>query len=202
MSIEFHDGFEYGGYLDRKTDNIFMGDSYRFQEAYSGDQSLLSRLDAKCYDYPLEAFEWEQILSSTSANNPLPGDLHRYKCMTYRINSNIIGYYVYDGLQSDEPYLQLLRFGVHPDHRQKGLGTMIMDNAKMKASSMGLKDVEIMIPEYWLDPDENRGIISFVDTTGMVPVDHIRDFYLHYGRTYDAIKYRTGGRRKPELVSV
>lgn len=203
MHDEFFDGYthdNFGPYHPFSFEENTMG-SYRFQEAYTSDQSALCRLDAKCYDYPLESSEWQQILSSAPQNNPLPGNLHRYKCMTYRIDSKIVGYYVYDSLVEDHPHLKLLRLGVHPDYRQQGFGTMLLDNAIAKSRSMGLDQCDISIPEYWLDPEENRGIIDFVSTAGLIPVGHHRDAYYHYGKDYDAITYRTGGQRT-EIISV
>jgi GNAT superfamily N-acetyltransferase len=95
----------------------------------------------------------------------------------------------------------LHRVGVHPDHRNKGIGSLLIDNAKTFCKSLGLFQVEVLVPEYWLDPSENRGVIPFVENNKMTPVDHKRDYYFHYGKLYDAILYRTTNHR-PGVVAV
>jgi len=175
-----------------------FGDSnmnYRWQEATSSDKSNLFRLDCKCYDYPIEVEDWAKILStSPSINDQMTG----FKCNTYRVNSTIVGYYVYWAKPSEVDTLRLLRLGVHPDYRTQGIGTMLIDNAKAKADSFGMMEVDILIPEYYLDPDEDRGINQFVDTAGLMVIEHQQEAFYHYGRSYDGILYRTGGRRKFE----
>jgi len=189
---------------DEFTSESYIGpvmSSYRFQEATGSELKALHRLDVKCYDYPLSAGEWQEILSTAPQVSPNDGSVAHYKCQTYRINNTIIGFYVYDNRAGETEYMRLLRFGIHPEYRQQGIGSLLMDNAIAKAKSLGLHEAEVMIPEYWLDPDEDRGIIKFVETSGMAPVEHVRDFYFHYGSKYDGILYRTGGRRKVDFAS-
>lgn len=173
----------------------------RFQDASQRDKQALMKLDLKCYDYSMSDEEWTQILSSAPANNPIPNSLADYQCATYRIDGKIVGYYIFDNKPDEGEHLELLRLGVHPEYRQRGYGTLLIDNARTKANSQGLREIEIVIPEYWLDPQEERGIIQFVDTAGLTPEDHKRDLYYHYGKQYDGILYRSGGRRKPDFVS-
>jgi len=122
--------------------------------------------------------------------------------MTYRVDNEIVGFYVYNNKPSELDFMPLSRLCVHPDHRTRGYGTILLDNAIIRARQFGMDEVRITVPEYWLDPEENRGIINFVDTTGMAPVDHVRDLYYHYGKTYDGITYQSGGRRRVSFVSV
>ena len=174
----------------------------RFQEASQRDKQALIKLDLKCYDYPLTDNEWNQILSTAPSNNPLPEDLNHFRCTTYRIDDKIVGYYVYNNKPDESQNMELLRLGIHPDYRKKGYGVLLMDNARTAANSHGLRECEIVIPEYWLDPSEERGIINFVDSAGLVPEDHKRDLYYHYGKQYDGILYRSGGRRKENYLPV
>jgi len=200
MTFNFNnDQFFAGNFEDVPTD-ITM--NARFQEAAQKDKQALIKLDLKCYDYPLTDTEWSQILSSAPATNPLPEDLNHFRCMTYRVNGQIVGYYVFNNKPDEGENMELLRLGVHPEHRTQGYGLLLIDNARSQANSNGLREIEIVIPEYWLDPQEDRGIIQFVETSGLVPEDHKRDLYYHYGKSFDGILYRSGGRRKQDYISV
>lgn len=158
--------------------------------AVAGDRGELQKIEIKCYDYPLTFEAWGEILSDKGGG----GEFSKCKCSVYKRNSTILGYAVY-GENPTEPDqdLEVLRLGVLPSVRNQGIGKMLVDHLQVKAHSKNMNQAQIMIPEYLLDPQENRNIHDFVATSGLVLHRHEREAYFHYGKFYDGIVYRTGG---------
>ena len=157
--------------------------------AVPGDRSELQKIDIKCYDYPLPFEAWGEILAKKGT-----GDFSNYDCQVFKKNSTVLGYCVYaESPTEPEQDLLLLRLGVLPSVRQQGIGKLILDHMLVKAQAKNMNQVQIMIPEYYLDPDENRFIHNFVATSGLVLHQHQKEAFYHYGKFYDGIVYRTGG---------
>lgn len=168
--------------------------SFNMYPAVSGDRQELIRLDIKCYDYPLSFDDWGEVL--TSDKNKI-GDYVGYRAETFKRNNTILGYVVYAEQATDDGDMECLRLGVLPSVRRQGVGKMLVDHLRSKAHTKGMNEVQFMISEYYLDPDEARGVDDFISTTGLVLHDQIKGAYFHYGREYDGIIFRTGGTPVP-----
>lgn len=166
--------------------------------ASTSDRTELQRMDIWCYDYPLDFNSWGEILGTKQ-----DGEYVEFKCETLKRNGTILSYGVYSTIpvsEEDGEDLLVLRIGVMPSLREQGLGTMMVDHLHNKALDMKLRRFQIRIPEYYLDPEEraSRGDVhKFALTSGLYVHRLESEAYLHYGKLYDGIIYRSGGIQVP-----
>lgn len=160
------------------------------QRALVGDRNELQKIDAKCYDYPLSFEEWGEIIGPCDGEGPF----YNFHCEVYKKHDTIIGYVVFDdSVIQPEMDMRGIRLGVLPSMRGQGIGKILIEYLQNKVKSRGWKELQLMIPEYVLDPEENRGVDNFISAVGLVFHKQEQNAYYHYGKVYDGIIFRTGG---------
>jgi GNAT superfamily N-acetyltransferase len=170
--------------------------SFNMYPATGGDRQELMRLDLRCYDYPLSFEEWGEILSS-GKDKKISGEFSGFRCETFKRNNTILGYVVFHDEPNEDNDLEVLKLGVLPAVRQQGVGKMLSDYRREKARTKGFSEAVYTIPEYWLDPNENRGVVNFISSSGLVLHKTLKEAFYHYGNIYDGIVFRTGGTPVP-----
>ena len=160
------------------------------------DRNDLHQLEIKCYDYPLNKDDWASILKIGE------GAFDSFRAEVFKRNGMILGYFVYmePSLPMDDGQLDdllLFRVGVQPSLRKQGIGSMLLDRVRDLCQQRELGEFQIRVPEYFLDKEENRGLSDFYRTNGLEYYSTEKDSYYHYGRYFDGITYRSGGKREP-----
>lgn len=155
------------------------------------DRNVLFDLDVKCCDYPIPTRGWQEITGSSQ------GEYSHFTCEVYKRNNTPYGYIVFSEIPIEKSNakddLCVYRIGVHPQLRRQGIGTILVDRLSDICFRKNLDQFQITIPEYWMDPDENRGIKEFADACNLVLFSQEKEAFLHYGKIYDGIVYRSGG---------
>ena len=144
------------------------------------DRVDLTKTDILCYDYPMSWESWGKVLMSPDA----PVDCH-----VFRRHRNPLGFCVFMREPNDSNRLVVMKIGVLPSVRLTKIGTHLVDHCHNLAVSRKLDGFEITVPEYWLDKEEDRGISTFANKVGLLVDGISSDYFFHYGRKYDGIRY-------------
>lgn len=160
------------------------------------DRSVLFDLELKCQDYPIQISDWKDILGGSEG-----GEFSHYSCYVFKRNNTPYGYLVFSEVpvekENAKDDLYVLRLGVHPQLRRQGIGTALVEYAKHICEKRSLSEFQIMVPEYWMDPEENRGVKEFTEAHNLCYFQTEKDAYHHYGRLYDGLTFRSGGKPVP-----
>jgi hypothetical protein len=137
------------------------------------DANVLSSLDLKCYPYPLTLDKWKD-LANNSGKKAAP------KVVVCEVLRKPCGFAVWNS--EDFEVARIIRLGVVPASRKKGLGTLLLNKVKHYSQIKQIDKLQVIVPDIHCqpgDPDDVSGFLSksLFHTTGEV----IHDFRYMYG---------------------
>lgn len=153
--------------------------------ASAADRPELVRIDSACYDYAIDSKGWNMILGAESE-----GDLASYNCDVFKRDNTVLGYIVYKAEQSQGELMSIFRLGVRPSLRRQKIGTHLINFALGYAKDNGFGGIEVRLPEYVFDDEENRGVDKFLRSCKVKFSRIEKGVYRHYGRTYDGVVFQ------------
>ena len=165
------------------------------------DRAALTRLDAVCYDYPLDFEIWTDALR-------LDTDM---TCGIIKHGRNLVGYAVYFPLLDDQTLADLskepepnelfiMRLGIHPKYRRQRYGSIFIEHIRKYARENWFKKITTMIPEFWPEKGERPEVLQFLKENQFKQTARIHHgVYRMFGNNYDGIVFEGKLKYEPQL---
>lgn len=138
--------------------------------------NLVKDLDLKSYDYPWEREKWSEMVGEN------PG-----KWCLATIAGKAVGFAIWR-MEPDEAVL--LRLGVRPDNRKKGVGAALLERVVKYARSSGAKRVSLLVPEIHCFPghpdDVSQWLLNRKFRSGG---SIVREHAFMYGQWVDGFRF-------------
>lgn len=131
------------------------------------DLNRVTTLDLKCYPYPKNLKYWKEFFEGIGKTSKI--------LVLERLNK-AIGFTAWD-MHSDkstgEEFATISRFGVMPEHRRKGFGTLMLEATQRHAELMGADYLHVIVPEIHCCPGDPDDVSEFLNvnafnTTGAI----------------------------------
>lgn len=138
-----------------------------------GDINDLTTLDLKCYHYPLNMTSWRELLRESG--KPMRGRVTVAEYGRYKI-----GFAVW--LNLDKETIEIMRLGVHPDYRRRGIGSLLLSKIMADAQHQQAKTLRITAPDIHCEPGHPDDVSDFLINSGFKTTGEVvSDFKRMYG---------------------
>ena len=147
------------------------------------DINVIRDLDIKCYDYPLEMAEWQDLLNTSGQDN-------QARCVLVEAYRKPLGFAVWKILPPEAgvnvQVCFLYRLGVRPTVRQKGLGRLLLKTCEAHATRMQADVIRTTVPDFKCKSGDPDDVSGFLSASGFMATGHIVDQYkFMYGKWVD-----------------
>jgi len=147
------------------------------------DINVIRDLDIKCYDYPLEMAEWQDLLNSSGKDDCA-------RIVVVEMFKKALGFAVWKMLPPEsgvnEQVCFLYRLGVRPGVRNRGLGSKLVETCEAHAIKMQADLIRTTVPHFKCkvgDPDDVSG---FLHKHGFNATGHIiPEYKFMFGKWTD-----------------
>jgi GNAT superfamily N-acetyltransferase len=141
------------------------------------DNNALADLDLKCYDYPYSNERWKELAGES-------GKKKKPRVVVLEVLRKPAGYAVWNYL--DEDTAKIIRLGVKPGWRRKGLGSVLLGKIIHHSQIEKADKLQVIIPDIHCikgDPDNVSGFLAKTNFTATGEV--IEGYRYMYGEWRD-----------------
>lgn len=142
------------------------------RRARDGDLAAVAALDATLFpDDPWRADAWQELVATAGRRLLVavePGDDLASDARPHEVPDQVVGYAL-TGLVGD--FAELLRIGVDPAHRRRGIAAALLQRASEAARADGAERLLLEVS------DANTGAGAFYDSRGFVEIDRRPGYY-------------------------
>lgn len=157
------------------------------------DLNSIKDIDLKSYVYSLTTAQWQELLKASKNDEQARVIMAEYELDVvsphgYRTRSNPAGFAVWQ--KHDGDYL-LLRLGVVPEFKRRGVGSLLFSTIVTDARKKGIDTIWATIPDCHAlpgDPDDASAWLLKMGfrATGKI----IEEYKFMYGRMREGIEFR------------
>lgn len=146
------------------------------------DLADLKALDIKCYHYPITNDGWQDLLKKS-------GKVDASSVIIAEYSRQRIGFAVWWNL--DEDSIEIMRLGVHPYYRRKGVGSLLLAKILSDTRHLGASTIQLTAPSVHCCPGDKDDISEFLISSGFKATGEIiEDFKVMYGDLVDGYIFK------------
>lgn len=157
------------------------------------DLNTLKDLDLKCFDYPLEMAEWQELINGS-------GQDEKARVSVVLVQRKAVGFAVWKLVEEKKPaeagedpdhkfVIDIVRLGVREPWRRNKLGTLLLADIEDDAKRRQADVLRITVPEIHCQPEGRRDkddVTGFLNATHFKPTGKVvTDFCKMYGDLID-----------------
>jgi GNAT superfamily N-acetyltransferase len=151
------------------------------------DINTLVALDLKAYNYPLSMDDWKVLVHGS-------GKKKEPRVVLLELMGRPAGFCMWKDAEpkegEEERIVDLLRVGITPSYRKRGLGRLIVDRCAEECNRDRVDKIRILVPEVHCVPDDPDNIVGFLNKVDFNPTGEIIDNYkVMYGDSVDAFVF-------------
>lgn len=149
------------------------------------DINAVTMMDLKCYPYPLEMKQWQELLSGSGKQN-------HARVVVVEAKGVAVGFAVWSIRQENMVGL-LHRLGVLPQYRRRQFGTLLMAAYIKHCQENQCDKVRVIVPSIHCDPGDPDDVSAFLNTCGFKTTGEILpDYRVMYGDEVDGYVFERG----------
>lgn len=141
------------------------------------DLVYLKDCDLKCFAENWDSDTWG-----------IAGEQFGIKVAT--IKGTVVGFAVFKRDEEDRSATHLIKLGVKPDYRNRGIGRELLKSVIQFACLIDQKTLYSLVPEYMVHPDDPYDASVWLSKMGFRAVlPMVPDYCTHLGTRQDAVRF-------------
>ncbi|MCI0564661.1 MAG: GNAT family N-acetyltransferase [Nitrososphaera sp.] len=149
-----------------------------------GDINSVTRMDLKCYPYPMPMQEWQERIKGS-------GEKDQARIIVVELYREPAGFAMWN--INDEHVGFLCRLGVLPKYRRQKVGTLLMASCLKHCQENHCDKVKLVVPSIHCQPGDPDDVSAFLTACGFKTTKEILyNYCVMYGDQIDGYVFERG----------